>query len=480
MLGGTIAAVTSGLGMLAAFLLVLMAVVFVHEFGHFIVARWCGVTVTTFSIGFGKELWSWVDRKGTRWRIAALPLGGYVKFLDDANAASAPDQEILKDLSKEELAGAFQTKPVWQRAAVVFAGPAANFIFAAVIYSLVNLTVGVRMIPPVIEAVTPGLPADKAGLKAGDFVTSVDGKATDGFDDVLRAVTMSAGRTLTLGVERDGKPLTLSVTPLVREYKDSLGVQIRIGEIGIKSNIPARIGEALAGFPAEKAGIKAGDIVKAIDGVPLESFDALAGIVNASPNKSLKMLLEREGAELTLDVTPVSKPRQEATGEVVCIGRIGIAPAPVEPRPVGPVEAVKLGVVETVDLLGQAFRGMRDVFFGQQPLEQVGGPILMAEVTAKAVGYGLEQVLLLMAFFSANIGLLNLLPIPLLDGGHLLFYAVEAVRRRPLTPVVQEVCFRIGLAIVLLIMMLAFKNDLVRVWGNAGGAAEQATELKKC
>lgn len=480
MLGGTFAAMTSGLGTMAAFLLVLMAVVFVHEMGHFLVARWCGVTVTTFSIGFGKEIYSWVDSKGTRWRIAALPLGGYVKFLDDANAASAPDEEKLKDLTPEERAGAFQTKPVWQRAAVVFAGPGANFLFAAVIYTLVNLTVGVRNIPPVIEAVAPGLPAEQAGLRAGDRITAVDGKPVDGFDDVLRMVSTSAGRTLAIDVERDGKRSTLSVTPLVREFSDSLGVKARIGEIGIKSNIPARIGEVIPGFPAEAAGIKAGDVVKSIDGVGLESFDALAGVVNASPNKPLKIIVERNGADVGVEVTPVSKPRQEATGEIVCIGRIGIAPAPVDPQSVGILEACRLGVSETADLLTQAFHGMRDVFFGRQPLEQVGGPILMAEVTAKAVGYGLEQVFLLMAFFSANIGLLNLLPIPLLDGGHLVFYAVEAIRRRPLTPAVQEVCFRIGLAIVLLIMTVAFKNDIVRVWSNSGSGAEQAVAAKKC
>lgn len=480
MLGETLAAMLSGLGMLAAFLLVLMAVVFVHEYGHFIVARWCGVTVTTFSIGFGKELWSWIDSKGTRWRIAALPLGGYVKFLDDANAASAPDQGKLKELSKEELAGAFQTKPVWQRAAVVFAGPFANFVFAAVIYTLINLLVGIRVVPPVIEAVMPGMPAEAAGLKAGDRVAAIDGKSVDGFEDVLRAVTMSAGRTLAVDVLRDGKPVSLTVTPMVREYTDTLGVQQRIGEIGVKSSIPARIGEVLPGFPAEKAGLKAGDVVKAIDGTPLESFDSLAGVINASPNKSLKILIERDGAEFGLDVVPVSKPRQEANGDIVCVGRIGISPALVAAQPVGPLEALRLGVVETRDLLGQALRGMRDVFFGAQPLQQVGGPILMAEVTAKAVGYGWEQVLLLMAFFSANIGLLNLLPIPLLDGGHLLFYAVEAIRRRPLSPAVQEICFRIGLAIVLMIMLLAFKNDLVRVWTQSNGGAEQAVAAKKC
>lgn len=478
MLDGLMAAVSSGLIMVLAFLFVLTVVVFVHEFGHFIVARWCGVTVKTFSIGFGRELWARVDSRGTRWRIAAVPLGGYVKFLDDANAASAPSEEKLSELTPEERKGAFQTKPLWQRSAVVFAGPFANFVLAAVIYSLINFFVGVRGEPPVIDTVTPGSPAAEAGIRPGDVVVSIDGTGVETFDDVLRTVSLSADKPLGFVIERGGQTFPVTLTPVGREYKDSIGVTLRIGEIGIKSHLPPQIGEVQPGYPAAKAGLRRGDVIKSIDGTPVASFDDLASVVNKAANREITVTVERQGTEESLAVTPVSRPQQKPTGEIVCVGRIGIAPVMSEARPVGPVEAVRRGIAETGALLSQAFFGIGDLILGRQPLSQVGGPILMAEVTARALDSGVERVLLWMAFFSANIGLLNLLPIPLLDGGHLMFYALEAIRRRPLSAAVQEVFFKIGLAMVLTLMVVAFSNDIGRKLGL--GNSEPAVEAPKC
>lgn len=378
----TLANSTSGAFLaITAFILVLSIVVFVHEFGHFIVARWCGVAVKTFSIGFGREIFGFNDRKGTRWRIAWIPLGGYVKFLDDENAASQPSQEALVRMSPAERAGAFQTKPLWQRAAVVSAGPIANFLLAIAIYTAVNLTIGVRTIAPRVGEVMTGMPAAAAGFKAGDLITSVDDWSIEGFEDVQRIVSVNGGRPLQFGIKRDGRELVLDVTPLVREQKDNFGGTFRRGLIGIKP-----------------------------------SADAL-------------QLIQ-----------------------------------------VGPVDALRRGVRETYTNVAQTLQGIGDIIMRRQTADQMGGPILMAEVTAKVAELGIEPMLLWIAFISANIGFLNLLPIPVLDGGHLLFYSIEAVRRRPLSQRMQEIGFQIGIALVLMLMVYVNLNDLLRVWRRLMGA----------
>ena len=367
-----------------SFLVVLSIVVFVHEFGHFIVARWCGVAVRTFSIGFGREIWGFTDRKGTRWRVAWIPLGGYVKFVDDENAASQPSQDSLERMTPEERRGAFQTKAVWQRAAVVFAGPAANFLLAILIYAAVNFTVGVHTIAPRIGEVKAGMPAAAAGFQPGDVITSIDGDPIVGFEDVQRIISGNGDRKLSFGIDRGGQKLMLEVTPKVQEQSDNFGGTFRRGLIGI---------------------------------------------------------------------TPSAKPEA------------------IETKKVGFVEAVGLGVRETYMDIAQTLQGIGDILTRRQAADQMGGPILMAQVTAKVAGLGVEPMLRWIAFISANIGFLNLLPIPILDGGHLLFYAIEAVRRRPLSRRMQEIGFQIGIALVLMLMVYVNMNDILRVWRqwtNAG------------
>jgi regulator of sigma E protease len=365
-----------------AFLFVLSIVVFVHEFGHFIVARWCGVTVKTFSIGFGREIFGFTDRKGTRWRFAWIPLGGYVKFLDDENAASQPSKDALERMTPAEKAGAFQNKAIWQRAAVVAAGPMANFLLAIAIYTAVNLAVGVRTITPRIGEVMAGMPAAEAGFKPGDVITSINGWTVEGFEDVQRIVGVNGGRRLVVGIDRDGKRMELPVTPKIQEQDDTFGGKFRRGLIGVT---PAR------------------------------------------------------GA------------------------------AGVETKSVGAVEALRLGVRETYTNIAQTLQGIGDIIARRQAADQMGGPILMAEVTAKVAELGIEPMLRWIAFISANIGFLNLLPIPVLDGGHLLFYGIEAVRRRPLSQRMQEIGFQIGIALVLMLMVYVNLNDLLRVWRRLTG-----------
>lgn len=456
-----------GLSILA-FLFVLSVVVFFHELGHFLVARWCGVTVTTFSIGFGRELWAFMDRHGTRWRIAAIPLGGYVKFLDDANAASQPTAAEPATLPP----GSFHGKPVWQRALVVAAGPAANFLIAALIYSALNVTYGVSMITPRIDAVVAGMPAEKAGLKAGDVITEIDGWGIESFEDVVRIVTASSGRTLTVTVDRDGRPVTLPVTPDIREQRDDLGVTLKLGDIGIRRMLPARIGAVVAGSPAERAGFAAGDVITAIDGQKISSFEDVITLVGPAAGRSIAVTVMRDGAERIIPVTPEASETKKADGTSVARGRIGVAPDRPEPVAVPFAESIRLGVRETYSNIVQTITGIGDILWGRQSPDQVGGPILMAEVTARVVEHGWEPLLRWTALISANIGLLNLLPIPVLDGGHLVFYAIEAVRRRPLSQRVQEIGFQIGIALVLMLVVFVNLNDLLRLgkrWLFGGG-----------
>ncbi len=365
------------------FLVVLTIVVFVHEFGHFIVARWCGVTVKTFSIGFGREIFGFTDAKGTRWRFAWIPLGGYVKFVDDENAASQPSAEALQSMTSAERAGAFQNKPLWQRAAVVAAGPMANFLLAIAVYAGVNMAFGIRTIAPTVGEVKAGMPAALAGIKPGDVITSIDGWTIEGFEDIQRVVGVNGGRPLKFGVDRGSEKLTFEVTPEVLEQSDTFGGSFRRGLIGIS--------------PSSIAGYK-------------------------------------------------------------------------EAKHVGPIESLRLGVRETYTNIAHTLQGIADIVTQRQAADQMGGPILMAQVTARVAEGGIEPMLRWIAFISANIGFLNLLPIPVLDGGHLVYYAIEGVLRRPMSRRMQEIGFQIGVALVLMLMVYVNLNDLLRVWRGWTGA----------
>lgn len=356
------------------FLIVLTFVVFIHELGHFLVARWCGVTVKAFSIGFGPEIFGFNDKHGTRWRFAWIPLGGYVKFVDDENAASKPSPEALARMSPTERHGSFHAKPVSQRAAVVAAGPIANFILAIALYAGLNAAVGVRIMPAYVDAVVPDMPAAKAGFEPGDKILKIGDSAIESFDDLQKIVGVSAGEELTFVVERKGEQVTLKATPAADERRDTFGRTFRRGMIGIQ--------------------------------------------------------------------------RSNAQDKIQTIS-------------VGPVEALTRGVAETYGNIKQTISGIGDMLTRRQSSEQMGGPLMMAEVTGKVWEYGgILGLLQLVAFFSANIGFLNLLPIPVLDGGHLLFYAYEGLFRKPLSERIQLAGFQVGFALLMMLMAFVFYNDI--------------------
>src|SRR2546430_8715089 len=363
-------------GYVVPFLFVLTIVVFFHELGHFLIARWCGVKVLTFSLGFGPELFGFNDRHGTRWKVSAIPLGGYVKFFGDDSEASTPSAETLASMTAEEREGSFHHKKVGARAAIVAAGPIANFILAIVIFTCLFTFFGKPSTTARVDKIEASSAAERAGFQVGDVVTAIDGKKVGSFSDMQRLVSVRAGDTLTFTVKRGDSTLQLKGTPELREVKDPLGNTQRLGILGIT--------------------------------------------------------------------------RATSPGEVTT-------------EKVDPASALWLGIKETWFVIDQTLSYIGNIFTGRASADQIGGPIRIAQISGQVATLGLIPLLHLAAVLSISIGLLNLFPVPLLDGGHLLFYTAEVLRGRPLSEKSQEYGFRVGLVLVLMLMVFAFYNDFHQV-----------------
>ncbi len=375
-MGGLGAFGGSLVGYVVPFLFVLTVVVFFHELGHFLVARRCGIKVLTFSIGFGPEILGFYDRYGTRWKISAVPLGGYVKFFGDDNAASVPDQEAVAAMTEEEKKVSFVHQRVGPRAAVVAAGPIANFVLAILIFAGVFMLFGKQTTSARVDTVQPASAAEAAGFKPGDLVVAINGDKIDSFADMQRIVSISAGEPLNIEVERGGMHTTLKATPQLKEIKDNFGNVHRLGVLGISRSM---------------------------------------------------------------------------------------APGDIKTQKMSPPQALLAGVQETWFVVDRTLSYIGGVFTGREAADQLGGPIRIAQVSGQVASAGFVALIHLTAVLSVSIGLLNLFPIPLLDGGHLLFYAIEAIRGRPLSERAQEVGFRIGLAIVVMLMIFATFNDILHL-----------------
>ena len=370
------------LSYIVPFLAVLTVIVFVHEMGHYLVARWNGVAIQTFSIGFGRELFGWNDKHGTRWRLSAIPLGGYVRFVGDMNAASTPDIDVIANADPTLAPRLFANKNVWQRISVVAAGPIANVILTFVILYALLLGYGRYTVPPVVGEVIVGSVAEAAGLQSGDVIVSVDGYAVRGFEDFQRFVATSPDRQVTLQLERNGTPQTMDLTPESTEVEDRFGNMQRIGRIGVSRDVA--------------------------------------------------------DTDLTLY------------------------------RP-GPVEAVGMTFEEIRFIVQRTGAFLGDFFVGRGDIEQLGGPVKVAKVSGEVATLGILALINLMALLSLNIGIFNLLPVPMLDGGHLLYYLVEAVRGRPLSMKVQEIGFRFGFVLVLALMVFTLFNDTLFAYLRSAG-----------
>ncbi len=354
------------------FLVVLTVLVFVHELGHYWVARRNGVRVEVFSIGFGSELFGWTDRAGTRWRFSAVPLGGYVKMYGDADATSAPDAAVT-DMTEEQRAVSFHHKRVGQRAAIVVAGPAANFLFAIVAFAVIYVFVGQPFTPADVGGVLPGSAAERAGIQPGDRIVEINGESIERFEDILRIVQLNLTQPLQITVSRDGREIEITATPTVIEETDRSGNTHRIARLGIS----------------------------------------------------------RPGIEI----------RQHP-----------------------PLEALWRASLETWTQTTGTLRAVGQMLSGRRSSDEVGGMFTIGQQAGEvARSGGLIGLVIFMAVLSINLGLINLFPVPMLDGGHLVFYAAEAMRGRPLSLQAQEYGFRIGLVLVFSLMLFATWNDLVRL-----------------
>ena len=374
---GSLSALGGGLiGYVVPFLFVLTVVVFFHELGHFLMARLCGIKVLVFSIGFGPEIAGFNDTYGTRCKISAVPLGGYVKFFGDDNAASVPDQAAAASMSDADRKDSFMFQPVGSRAAVVAAGPIANFILAIAIFAAIFMTVGKQTTSARVDAVQPASAAEAAGFKPGDLVLAINGEKIESFSDMQRIVSISAGETLSIDVDRGGAPINLKATPQLKELKDNFGNVHRLGVLGISRSM---------------------------------------------------------------------------------------SPGDIKTEKAGPLRAIVMGAQETWFVVDRTLAYIGGVFVGREAADQLGGPIRIAQVSGQVATAGFTALIHLTAVLSVSIGLLNLFPIPLLDGGHLLFYAIETIRGRPLSERAQEVGFRIGLAVVVMLMIFATFNDILRL-----------------
>lgn len=364
---------------LLAFVAVIGPLVFIHELGHYLVARWCGVKAEVFSIGFGPELLAWVDRRGTRWRVAALPLGGYVRFTGDMNAASQADPKWL-ELSPAERNESFPGKPLWQRAAIVAAGPLINLIFAVVLLGGLAMARGEMVAQPVVDMVAPGSAAQDAGLRKGDRIVSIMGRDVARFEDVANIIGLRPAEPLAYVIERDGERIEKTITAGTRIEEDRFGNVYRIGQLGIMSTTLTQ-------------------------------------------------------------------------------------------RPVSLFEAPAVGFRQAVAMTRTGLDGLGQIITGRRSMKELGGPLKIADISGQAASLGFASYIMFMALISINLGFINLLPIPMLDGGHLLFYGIEAVQRRPVSSATQEWAYRSGLAMLLTLMVLVTFNDLgsFGLWKSLSG-----------
>lgn len=358
-----------------SFIIIISVIVFIHEFGHYIVAKWCGVKVEAFSIGFGKEIFGWNDKSGTRWKISILPFGGYVKMFGDAGAASTADKDKLDEMSDEEKAQSFHCKPLWQKALVVAAGPAANFILTIAVFTFFIYTSGLTSSEPLVGEIIPDTPAQEAGLQPGDRILSVDGEPVEKFSDISTKISLNVGDSVALEILRGEEPLKLSITPMLYDDTDALGNAIKRPLIGFKS--PELTHETMS-FPAA---------------------------IGEAANRTYEICM------LTLT-------------------------------------------------------SIKQIVVGDRSATELKGPLGIAQLSGQVTQSGdtfdenMRMILWFIAMLSANLGLINLLPIPLLDGGHLLYYAVEGASGRPLAEKVQEYGFRIGFAMIMMLMAFTIYNDV--------------------
>ncbi len=458
---GTLAGAFQGLHVAAvyvfSFLVALCILIFVHEFGHFLVARTLGVGVTKFSFGFGPRL-AGFKRGETEYLVSAIPLGGYVKLVGESEGEEVPAEQADRS---------FWRKPVRVKMAVVFAGPLGNLVFAVLVFWAVFLW-GVQVIAPRIE-VAPGSPAASAGLATGDVVTRVGNAPVASYEDLDAAVRRGKpGVPVVVAARRGAGTVAVTVVPSSVDAHNEFGQPIRETGIGVKPLVPPRISEVVAGSPAARAGLAKGDLVRKVGPEGVATWEDLAGRIRAARSgEPLVLTVLRGDREIEVSVTPEIHEGKGPGGETVREPRIGIVQSPETViQRLGPVRAFGRAAEKTWYLVSLTVEVVVKLITRVVPAKSLGGPILIAQIAGAQAQQGLYDFLMFLGLLSVNLGILNLLPIPILDGGHILFFAIEGALRKPLSLQARAFAQQVGLALILMLVALVFYNDIARLIGG--------------
>ena len=417
--------------------------------------------VEKFSLGFGPRL---IGKKIgiTDYRISAIPLGGYVKMVGEE-----PDAEI----SPADLPLSFTHKHVAKRMLIVAAGPVFNIFLAILIFFVFFAITGIDDIKPYIRQVQPGSVAQKAGLQVNDLILSIDGNSVEAWYDIDEAITGSNGNVLALGIDRNGTLIEIEVKPKLKQGMDLLGDSISYYDIGISAfpELKAIVGDVSAGFPAEKAGLEKGDQIVSINGLPIENWQQMQTIISSSGGAELTISVNRDEEVFTVNLTPQHVETKNHLGKAEKRYLIGISTQPLDipeadlvTKRLNPVKAALKSIERTYSVCVLMVRSVAKMIDGSIPKENLGGPIMIAKMAGDQAKQGFDKLVQFIAFISINLAIINLLPIPVLDGGHLLFFSIEAIKRRPVSIKVREVAQQVGLFILIMLMILVFYNDITR------------------
>ena len=449
-----------------SFIVVLLVLIFVHELGHFLAAKLVGVKVERFSLGFPPKAWSKTIGE-TEYQLAWLPLGGYVKMYGEDPASG-------EEVPPEMRARSFSHQPSWAKIVIVLAGPVFNLIFAAFLFWGLIWMVGIQHLSPVVGPVLPESPAYAAGIRMDDVMVAVNGKPVQYFDELDAALAEGRGAPLKLTVKRNGLDETFTLTPNRIDTKDMFGDPQTFYDVGISHRMKPVIARVIAGKPAEEAGLEGGDLIVAINGRPTPDWQDVLLAIQGPPEeralttpKAVRPLIfevERQGKTITVEVIPELTAGFNTDGETTFTPMVGMESRPtVLTENIGFFKAAGLGVMEAGNMIRLTLVSVQKLITGQVSAKTLGGPILIAEVTGDRARAGLTPLLNLAAFISINLGILNLLPIPMLDGGQLVFFLIEAIRRKPLSLRVRETAQWVGVALLGLLMVTVFYNDIARL-----------------